>query len=120
MSIIAGFSYERPFKNGKGQQVCNPIGMSTSTTCSTASVGAPTRIYSRIFSLEGRLLLVGSFAMGPRVEYDEATSNYGIKLPLYFVPNAKKLLTGGLEFGWTKQNRYQGAIVIQKAFSFWN
>lgn len=41
-----------------------------------------------------------------------------IKLPVYFVPDAKKILTGGLEVGWTKSAGYQGAVVIEKAFSF--
>jgi hypothetical protein len=42
----------------------------------------------------------------------------GVKLPVYFVADAKKILTGGLEVGWTKSAGYQGAVVIEKAFSF--
>jgi hypothetical protein len=120
VSLLGGFSYERPYKSGQGQQVCSPVGTTTSTSCSTATVGAPTRTTARIISAEARTLVTNTLALGPRLEYDTASSNYGIKLPVYFVPNAKKVLTGGLTVGWTKQNRYQGAITIQKAFSFWN
>lgn len=120
MSFLAGFSYERPFKGSPAQQVCSPIGSTTSTSCISATVGAPMRTTARVFSAEARILVTGSFALAPRVEYDTASSNYGIKLPVFFVPNAKKVLTGGLQIGWTKQNRYQGAVVIQKAFKFWN
>jgi hypothetical protein len=120
LALMAGFSYERPFKGSQGQEVCMPIGTSTSTSCNTATVGAPTRIYARIFSLEARAVLLRGFAVAPRLEYDQASSNYGIKLPLYFVPSAKKILTGGLVVGWTKDNRFQGAVVLSKAFSFYN
>jgi hypothetical protein len=120
VSLIAGYSYERPFKGGQGQQVCSPIGTTGSTTCSTAAVGAPARTTARIVSGEARILLNPDLALGPRMEYDTVSANFGIKLPVYFVPNAKKVLTGGLVVGWTKQGRYQGAVVIQKAFSFFN
>jgi hypothetical protein len=120
MSLIVGYSYERPFKGGQGQQVCTPIGTTTSTTCNTATVGAPVRTTARIVSGEARILLNPDLALGPRMEYDTVSANFGIKLPVYFVPDAKKVLTGGLAVGWTKQGRYQGAVVIQKAFSFFN
>jgi len=119
MSIIAGYSYERPFKTGVGQQICSPLGTTTSTTCSTAAIGAPIRTTAHIASLETRVLFGDSaFAIGPRIEYDTTAANLGIKLPVYFVANAKKILTGGFEVGWTKSAGYQGAVVIEKAFSF--
>jgi len=118
MSIIVGYSYERPFKAGMGQQVCSPIGTSTSTTCSTAAVGAPARTTAHIVSLETRVLFGSSLAIAPRIEYDTTAANLGVKLPVYFVANASKILTGGLEVGWTKTTGYQGAVVIEKAFSF--
>jgi hypothetical protein len=118
MSIIVGYSYERPFMTGKGQQICSPVGTSTSTTCSTAAVGAPVRTTARIASLETRVLFGSALAIAPRVEYDTVAANLGVKLPLYFVADAKKILTGGLEVGWTKSAGYQGAVVLEKAFSF--
>jgi hypothetical protein len=120
ISLIAGFSYERPYQGGQGQQICSPIGATTSTSCTTASVGAPTKGISRIYSFEIRAVIVKGFAIAPRLEYDQASANYGINLPVYFVPNAQDILNGGLEFGWTKANRFQGAVVIQKAFNFLN
>jgi hypothetical protein len=119
-SVIAGYSYERPYKGGQGQQVCSPIGNSTSTSCSTAAVGAPVRTTARIVSGEARYLVSPELALGPRIEYDTVSANFGVKLPVYFVPDAKKTLTGGLQIGWTKLARYQGAVIIQKAFSFWH
>jgi hypothetical protein len=118
-SIIVGYSYERPFKTGMSQQICSPLGTTTSTTCSTAAIGAPVRTTAHIASVESRVLFGDSvFAIGPRVEYDTNSANLGVKLPVYFVPDAKKILTGGFEVGWTKSAGYQGAVVIEKAFSF--
>lgn len=118
MSIIIGYSYERPFKAGQGQQICSPVGTSTSTTCSSAAVGAPVRTTAHIASLETRILFGSSLALGPRVEYDTVAANLGVKLPVYFVADTDKILTGGIEVGWTKNGGYQGAVVIEKAFSF--
>lgn len=117
-SIIVGYSYERPFKTGMSEQICSPLGATTSTTCSTASVGIPTRTTAHIASLETRILFGSVLAIGPRIEYDTASANLGIKLPVYFVADSKKILSGGIEVGWTKTAGYQGTVVIEKAFSF--
>jgi hypothetical protein len=34
------------------------------------------------------------------------------------VAKAKSPLNGGIEVGWTRSAGYQGAVMIQKAFSF--
>lgn len=118
VSFILGYSYEKPYKAGMGQQVCEPIGTSTSTTCSAANVGAPTQSLDHIFSAEMRLLAGAGIAVGPRLEYSKDTANLGASLPVYFVPNKKSALNGGIQVGWTRQGGYQGAVLLTKAFSF--
>jgi hypothetical protein len=120
MSFILGYSYERPFKGGMGEQVCKPIGTSTSTTCSAAMVGAPTRTLANIVSAEFRAIILKDFAMAPRVEYDITGHNIGAKLPLYLRTVTTKSFSGGVEVGWTRDAHFQGALVLTKAFSFYD
>jgi hypothetical protein len=117
-SMILGYNYERPYMGGTGQQVCSPIESSSSTSCTSAVVGKPMRTTDRIGSAEVRFLITDSLAVAPRLEYDLANPNLGVLLPVYFVATTKSPLNGGLEVGWTRQAGYQGAVVIQKAFSF--
>jgi len=118
LSLLVEYSYERPFKAGTGQQVCNPIGTTTSTSCTSANVGAPVRTIDHIASFETRVLLTNSLAIAPQIQYDTTHPNLGLALPLYFVAKPKSTLNGGIEAGWTRSSGYQGAVLIQKAFSF--
>jgi hypothetical protein len=120
VSYILGYSYEKPYKGGNGDEVCKPIGTSTSTTCSSATVGAPTRSTANIISAEVRAVIGGQVAVGPRVEYDASGHNLGLKLPVYLRTTTSKSFTGGLEVGWTRDAHFQGALVLQKAFSFFD
>jgi hypothetical protein len=119
LSWIVGYSYEKPYKGGMGDEVCKPIGTSTSTSGSSATVGAPTRGTANITSAEARALVFRQLAFGPRVEYDVSSHNTGIKLPVYLRTSTAKSVTGGVEVGWTRDGHYQGALVFQQAFSFY-
>jgi hypothetical protein len=119
-SLILGYSYERAYMGGKGEQVCKPIGTSSDTTCSSATVGAPTLTTANIVSAEIRFLVAGMFALGPRVEYDATGHNTGIKLPIYMRTTSAKSFSGGVQIGWTSEAHFQGALVLQKAFSFFD
>ena len=117
---IAADSGERPYNAGKREQVCTPIGTSTGTTCSSAAVGAPKLVTANIFSGEVRALVAPKVAVGPRIEYDATGHNVGISLPIYVRTTTNQFFTGGVEAGWTRDAHFQGAIVFQKAFSFFD
>jgi hypothetical protein len=119
LAFIIGYSYERPYKGGKGDSVCKPIGTSTSTTCSSAAVGAPTLSLANIVSGELRAAW-GRVALAPRLQYDATGHNVGVALPLYVRTTSSQSFTTGVEVGWTRNSHFQGGIVIQKAFSFFN
>jgi hypothetical protein len=73
---------------------------------------------ANIVSGELRALVGHDVAIGPRLEYDANSHNVGVALPVYLRAKSSESFTSGIEVGWTRDGHFQGALVIQKAFSF--
>jgi hypothetical protein len=116
----AGAFYERSYKGAKEMQICSPIGTTGSSQCSTGALQAPKESTDKLLFVELRSAIErsGNLAISPRVEYKTTTSDVGIKLPIYFIPNDKRLLDGGISLGWTKEDHFTAGVFVGKAFSF--
>lgn len=123
-----GYSHERTYKAGKKTTLCNPLGSTGSTTCNEASIGAPKLETAELAFVENRLLVSkGKFAIAPRGEYDFKTSDWGVRVPLYFIPSVKPAdaLTGGVAVGYTESDDedldgWGITVFVSKAFSFFD
>jgi hypothetical protein len=117
--FAAGASYERSYKGGKPVQICTPLGTTGSSQCSNAALTPPKESTDKLLFLEFRAAVPsGNLATSPRIEYKTDTSDFGIKFPIYFVPNDKRVLNGGLALGWTKQDHLTAGVFVGKAFAF--
>jgi hypothetical protein len=112
------FGYTRSYMAQPQGQICSPISGSTSTNCVTASLGQPKKTTGRIISVEFRDRIFASLAVSPQVQYSEVDSKWAVKLPIYVVADATKVLNGGVTLGWTTADHFGAAIFIGKAFSF--
>jgi hypothetical protein len=123
-----GLSYEKTFKDGDSVQYCSPVESSTTTQCTSSTLGAPTHKFARIVFLESRVLIkTGAFAAAPRMEYDFTATKFAAKLPLYIAPNSDKVLTGGIALGYTSKGKddkkadgFGATLFVNKAFSFFD
>lgn len=121
-----GYSHERTYKAGKKTTLCNPLGSTGSTTCNEASIGAPKLEKAELAFVENRVLISkGKFALAPRGEYDFKTSDWGVRVPFYFIPSVKPkdALTGGVAVGYTRsddedKDGWGITVFVSKAFSF--
>jgi len=95
-----GYSDEHSFQAGDRTQICQPIGTTGALQCSNETLGAPSRTHEKITFAEMRSLIYGKFGVHPRISYDYEESVVGYQLQLYFIPNADKALTGGLDLGY--------------------
>jgi hypothetical protein len=119
--LDGGLSYEKSFKSATAQQICAPVPKSTATKCQTGTIGDPPGQFSRIAFIEGRVLIrTNVLAVSPRLEYDLTGSKLGFRLPVYFAPDSKKALTGGVTFGYvTRGEGFGVSVFVGKAFSFY-
>lgn len=116
----AGYAWERAFKGGKEQQVCSPIGATTSLSCRNAALSAPKAEKNQIAFVEVRYLFQGAakIAISPRIEYSIEDSNFGIRIPIFLARDTKRVLDGGITTGWTEDDHFGAGIFIGKSFSF--
>ena len=113
-----GYSHEETYKAGSKAEVCVPLGTAGALTCVERIIGAPTEKTSELLFGEYRTLTTASFAISPRVEYDLKDSEWGVRVPIYFVTNKKEQLTAGIALGWTEEGGSGAAVFVGKSFKF--
>lgn len=117
----AGLSWEKAYKGGKEQEICNPIGTTGSLACDKGSLDAPTTEKDEILFVEYRAWpRFGSLAWSPRVEYNFDGSDFGVRVPVFLVADPKRVLDGGIALGWTSDEHFTASVFISKSFTFFD
>ena len=118
--LSAGAGYHRSFKGSKERQICSPIGTTGSTVCSNAALKPPSEKKSGTGFVEYRTIYEKPFrlAISPRAEVDLESGDVGVRVPIYLVPNAERVLDAGVALGWTEEDKFGASIFVGKAFSF--
>jgi hypothetical protein len=69
-------------------------------------------------AIDFRRLLANGVGVAPRFGYDATKSSYAAQLPIYFIPNEKNSLIGGILPSWeSKGNEGSIGIFIGSAFN---
>jgi hypothetical protein len=104
--------HETAFVAGASQNICTPIGNSTSTFCRDIAVGAPARRDSNLLQLEMRNFLGGSLALAPRVTYETEKRAWSIEAPIY-LRQGDGPFNGGVNLGWdSKQHQVVVSLFV--------
>jgi hypothetical protein len=89
--------------------------------CQTGSIGAPNRMDKVLLSLDGNTEfrpfnhLIG---IGPQITYDPKNNQEGVDFPIYFIPDTKGNLIGGITAGWTNTQHFTIGLIVGAPFSF--
>jgi hypothetical protein len=102
----AGFRYESGYQSQKKNQICMPLpDSSTATSCSDASVGAPTRALKRIGELRTRFYPSDDIVYDIVVSRDFSKDVTGIEVPVSLFRGKDNLFTGGISLGWRSDTK---------------
>lgn len=121
-ALTASVSYQRAFEAAGETEICSPI--DPAAPCVTASPSAPVRNENFLLSagLRHRFLLadgkLANLAVAPLVTYDAIDDVFGVDVPVYFVPDAKGGLTGGIRFGYRSDREDKFSIGVFAGVAF--
>jgi hypothetical protein len=124
-SLTGSFAYSRAYTPQDEIQLCEPNGVGNQIACFTGPLGAPGKASRYIFAGEFRWLVpIGglpgdpSIGVAPRVSYEINSDAALIELPVYFAPNGKKALNGGLRFAYdTGKDDFAFGLFVGVPFS---
>jgi hypothetical protein len=124
-SVTASLSYQHAFKDAKSSTLCPTPGGPGPLVCLTGPVGRPLNDDATLLSLEARrefattgVPFAKKFALSAQVTRDFHSDVTGVDVPVYFVPDEKGNLIGGLRFGWTSEkNEATFGLFVGSAFS---
>lgn len=104
-ALTASVAYQRAFEASEEKQVCPP-GFTDPAQCSTARTAAPSRNENLLLALGvrhralGADLKLANLAIAPIVTYDVIDDVFGVDVPIYYTPDDKGGLNGGIRFGY--------------------
>lgn len=117
-----GAGRERSYKGAEKQALCNPLGETGSFTCMDVALAPPKKVDETVYFAEYRSYIPGStmIAIAPRLEFNTGKNDYGFQLPVYLVADPKRVLDGGVVFGWTSEDDFSFGIFFGKSFKFFD
>lgn len=124
-SLTAALSYQHAFKDAKSSTLCPTPGGPGPLVCMTGAVGKPLNDDAFLASLEARrefatigIPFTKKIAVSAQVTRDFHANVTGVDVPVYFVPDEKGNLIGGIRFGWTSEkNDATFGLFVGSAFS---
>jgi hypothetical protein len=106
------FRHETAFVGGGIENICTPIGGSTSTFCRDIAVGAPERRTTNLLQLEMRNFIGENIALAPRVTYETDKRTWSIEAPIY-LRQGDGPFNGGVNLGWdSKQHQVLVSLFV--------
>jgi len=111
------FEYQNAFENGPQGTLCPVADVPSVVSCSAGFLSAPTEKKKRLISVEARKSFGGAGA-SLKVTFDTASDVLGIDLPISFIRDKSKNLTGGVRFGWTDESHdFTARLFVGTKFS---
>lgn len=98
----ASYRHEEAYVGGGVQNVCTPIGASTSTVCREIAIGGPVRRRSDLVQLEARSFPVAFVGLAPRATYEVNSAEWAFELPIY-LRQGDGPFNGGISVGWDSE-----------------
>ncbi|HEX6369181.1 MAG TPA: hypothetical protein VF006_09625 [Longimicrobium sp.] len=110
------YRYESAYVEGPAAEVCVPVGVAGALRCRKAPLGEPVRQESSVGTAQTRGYFGRTVAWNPRLTYRFADKEWGLEVPIYFVPGEAGLV-GGVTPGFNSiDNRWTFTVFFGKAF----
>jgi hypothetical protein len=103
--LTATYARQRLYQAPPATQLCVPAGGAGALTCSTTAIAAPTAADEDLLSGELRRYFGRGFAAGVAVTRNVTAKQTAVEVPLYFIPDSKGKLNGGIAGQWSTDNR---------------
>ncbi len=100
--VGASYRHEDAYVGGGEQNVCTPIGASTSTVCREIAIGGPVRRRSDLVQLEARSFPVAFIGLAPRATYEVNSAEWAFEIPIY-LRQSDAPFNGGVSVGWDSE-----------------
>lgn len=98
----ASYRHEEAYVGEGAQNVCTPIGASTSTRCRETAIGGPVRRRSDLVQLEARSFPAAFIGLAPRATYEVNSAEWSFELPI-FLRQRDAPFNGGVSVGWDSE-----------------
>jgi len=127
-ALTASVAYQRGYKEGDALVVCPLPSPPSATICQSGPGGEPFRKDKVLLAFEARHMfdlsrtrwqngVIDRIGLGPQFTYDAKNDEFGIDLPVYFVPDAKGNLIGGIRLGYkTAPDHFTAGVFVGGAF----
>jgi hypothetical protein len=118
--FAATVSLQSEYKDKKASTTCLPTAATGNAllTCATGSIGAPDRKTTQTLELEWRRAVFDRFAFSLQVARDFKEKVTTVQVPMYLIGNDKDGLNGGVNLGWSSEDKKAFiGVFVGKAFS---
>jgi hypothetical protein len=113
--LAVGYRHEVAFVQAPATQVCTPLEVEGALRCRNARLGAPTRREGGVGTVQARGFFRRNLAWNPRLTYRFDDSQWGVDLPIYFVPGSAGLI-GGVAPNYSEDDGWAVRVFVGKAF----
>ena len=109
-TLSFGAEYERSYKAVDDTVVCKPVVVNPSDDCKKGAAAAPKLDRSLILKAEARRLFPlgpgrGELGIAPIASFDALDNEYGLELPLYWIPAGDSPILPGIKVGYSSDDR---------------
>jgi hypothetical protein len=114
--LSVGYRYQVAYAQGSSAEICLPEGTGGALRCRKAPLGKPVRKESSVGSVQTRGYFGRNLAWNPHFTYRFADQEWGVEVPLYFVPGESGLM-GGVTPGYNSvDHKWTFTVFFGKAF----
>jgi hypothetical protein len=114
--VSVGYRYQVAYAQGSAAEICLPEGTGGALRCRKAPLGKPVRRESSVGSVQARGYFGRNLAWNPHFTYRFADEEWGVEVPLYFVPGESGLM-GGVTPGYNSvDHKWSFTVFFGKAF----
>lgn len=115
--ISAGYRYQVAYEEGPSAEICTPVGTAGALRCRKAPLGRPVRTESSVGSVQARGYFGHNLAWNPHFTYRFKDQEWGVEVPLYFVPGESGLV-GGVTPGYNSvDHKWTFTVFFGKTFN---
>lgn len=115
--VAAGYHYELDYRKSAATQICIPYGTTGALRCRSAVIGRPKKDEGGLVSAEVRGYFNPRWAINPQYVKSVDDGKWTIEMPVYFIPDAKGSLIGGISPKYASDSKdWEIRVFVGKAF----
>lgn len=119
-----GAEYQQSYKAGDEKVICKPVVINPDNDCKNGVTSAPQRDRLLILKVESRAVLplgkgFGELGIAPIGSFDALDDDFGLELPLYWIPPGDSPVLPGIKIGYASKDKdVTLGVFLKTAFSF--